>query len=522
MFVIGFFRAETTNRAIAYSMSFSMFSRLLTFAQYLVISYYFLASETDIVFYLLSVVILLTTFVNAVNQQVIVPSVISTRASYSEEEAKKLISRIYIIYLIAGVLLTILLLISPMELFNKVSGFDKQIYENKQTIFFMLPVFLLVLTNNYIIDIFTSYRYFTVPMILDMVKNILIILFVLIFKDVLSVSSLALGYLSGYIIQFIILNIMLSNIIKLKVTFKKIKTGILKSKNIIYVIGGQLAIILNNFIIMYLISSFNEGVFSAMEYGRRINTILIAVIVVQFTTVTGVRIIELYTQKKYQDINNTFSTYLRAGLFILMPLCIIMSMNAESVVSIVFERGEFGSEAVRMTTDFFRIFVLTIPFRLIERFVFRLIIAKQIQKVGFICHLISNTVQVIVIWILVKNIGYTGYPVGLFLSLFVYVFLILIIIPKKHFDCVKPMPLIKNFFASAGVNILIAVGIYFIVSSTGTGQSFITKTIILIALSGIHIIAYAAICLLTGFNKDIILSVIRIFKSKILKINEEG
>jgi len=98
-----FLKTENTNKAIVSSVFFSFFAKLLTFAQSLVISYFFGTQiATDIIFYVISFILLFTTITYALDQQVIIPNAIYIRDNISESESKTFIMYIYIIYFIIG------------------------------------------------------------------------------------------------------------------------------------------------------------------------------------------------------------------------------------------------------------------------------------------------------------------------------------------------------------------------------------------------------------------------------------
>ncbi len=201
---------KSTNKAIVFSMTLSLIAKILTLLQSQVISISFgMQRSTDILFSVLSMIMIVTSFVNTINQSVMVPSIIEVRNSRSEDESKKFISYIYVVYFIAASAIVAIMFMFPVNLFDAVLKYStEEIKDNINIIRFIIPTFLLIIINQYVLDVFTSYRYFTLPMLLDMLKNMLIIAFVLLFKDKLSVLSLAIGVFMGNLAQFVIVNIL--------------------------------------------------------------------------------------------------------------------------------------------------------------------------------------------------------------------------------------------------------------------------------------------------------------------------
>lgn len=513
---LSFLRAENTNKAIVLSMSFSMLAKVFNFGQSLVASYAFGTQiSTDILFYILSMVILLSTLLSSVNQQVIVPNVIYIRTSGGEEDSRRFISFIYIIYLAIGIIVTLILMLWPEKILELFSKFSKEnIMSNLTILKFIIPTFLLIIANTFILDIFTSYRYFTLPMLLDMVKNLIIIIFVFLFKDVLSVASLALGVLTGNLIQFLVLNYMLFSILKCKPSFKAYHLSTEIKKNIGYVVGGFLTTFLSNFVVIYLMSGFSTGIYSSMDYGQKISTVFSLVIVGQIVTVVGMNIIELYGKKDLKKLNEIFINYFKLSLFLIIPFCFIISLNSEGIISLFFERGKFTRDAVAVTSKFLRYFILTLPYVLINGFVVRLIIAKQIQRVAFWWQISQSAGNILVLWAMIKFFGYMGYPLGGIISSYIYIFLLLFIFLKKQFDFINNKEVIQYFISNGLLNLGIAALFFILNFKAGAEGSFLHKVLNITMVSLGFILVSSSLGYFLGINKEVIKKCLKYVTSK--------
>lgn len=502
---LGFLRAENTNKAIVLSMSFSLFAKVFNFGQSLVVSFAFgTQASTDILFYMLSMVILLSTLLNSVNQQVIVPNVIYLRANETEEASKKFIFFIYLVYLIIGVIITVILMMWPekmLELFSKFSS--KDIMSNLTILKYITPTFLLIIANTFILDIFTSYRYFTLPMLLDMLKNLIIIIFVVVFKNTFSVASLALGVLVGNLLQFILLNYMLFSVLKCKPSFRRYHLSSEIKKNIGYVVGGFLTAFLSSFVVIYLMSGFTSGVYSAMDYGLKISTVFSLVIVGQISTVVGMNIIELYAKNDLKKLSETFMNYFKLSLYLIIPFSFIIALNSEGIISLFFERGKFTRQSVVLTGEFLRYFILTLPYVLINSFVVRLIIAKQIQRVAFWWQISQSVGNIIVYWFMINLFGFMGYPIGGIIASYIYILLLLVFLLKKQFGFIDNKEVIKYFVLNGLLNFIIAAAFFALNFRTLAGGSFIQKIIHITWITLAFIFLNLGIGYVTGINKEV-------------------
>ena len=511
----GFLKAESTNKAIFLSMSLSMLAKVFNFAQSLVTSYAFgTQASTDILFYMLSMVILLSTLLSSVNQQVIVPNAIYIRTNTSEEDSRKFISFIYLIYLVVGAAATVLLAAMPDKVLMLFSRFThEQIMSNLSILQFIIPTFILIIANTFILDIFTSYRYFTLPMFLDMLKNVIIILFVLLFKDLFSVTSLAIGVLIGNLAQFLLLNFMLFYILKCRPSFKRFHLSNEIKGNIGYVLGGFLTTFLSGFIVMYLMSGFSSGVYTAMDYGQKISTVFITVIVGQIATVVGMNIIELYAKNDMKKLNETFLNYLKMSIFLTIPFSFIIFLNSDGMISILFERGKFTRESVILTSFFLKYFILTLPYALINGFVVRLIIAKQIQRVSFWWQTFQSIGNILVLWPMIYFFGYRGYPIGGLIADYIYIFLLLHFLLKHQFAYIDRRQVIRFFLLNGLINTGIAAVFYFTGIWAGAEGSFMQKLLTVAFVSLAFILASLAIGYVSGINREVVLKSIGFIRS---------
>ncbi len=496
---------RSIKNALAFSMIFSLVAKIFSFGQSIVISYAFgVQRSTDVLFFSISFIVLLTSFVSCVNQQAVVPTAIKIRQQRSDEDSKKFLSYVYLIYLIIGILGSSVLLIGPFKTIAFFSKFSvRDITDNMVLIYSITPMFFLTLLNTLMLDIITSYKHFSTPMILDIAKNSCIIAFVLIFKDVFSVQSLAIGIIIGNTFQFIILNTVVFKLLNFKLSFKRYWVDLLVKKNIMYVVMGQFATFLNGITVNYLMSGFTAGLYSAMDYSQKLYTIFVTVVIGQISTVIGIEFIEMFAEKKFEKLKMMFEKYLVMALFLIIPVCCILSINSESIIYILFKRGKFSYDAVLLTSEFFRIFILIIPLRLVDSLVSRLMIAKQIQKNNFIWQLISNILQISGIWITVKVAGYVGYPLGTLLFYSLYVVLYAYINLKYQFKFIGT-GVLKHVLYNVILNIVIMGAAYWGLSAVHTPDNVFGHILRVILTSAIYLMVYIGISRFLPFNRDML------------------
>lgn len=434
-------RSISTSKSVFYSTFFSLIARMFSFIQAMIVSYYFGATKsTDFLFFCVSITLLLPGLFSNINQSVIVPNAIRIREKKSEEESRRFISYIYFLYLIAGVLICVFISFIPEEFMLLVSKFNRpDVKENILIVKLIIPTFFFTLTNSYLLDVFNSYRYFTLPMILDMLKSILTILFIVLLGKEYGVVSMAVGILLAQVVQFLVLNGFLIKLFdfRIKLNFKLYRLEKELERNIFFVVISQVSSILSQYVAIYLISGLNEGVYTALSYSDRLYNIFVLVFAGQVTTVFGINFIEMYARKQYEKLNQQYLKYMKATMTIILPICFILAVQAPLVISILFERGNFTSESVQLTSIFFKYTILIVPLLLLDRFIVRLIIAKQIMRISFIWNVISKILTCAAVFIIVEYIDFRYYGLGLLLVQFIYIVLINLFMVRKQFKFIQ-------------------------------------------------------------------------------------
>ncbi len=495
---------DNTNKAIMLSMAMSLCAKALNFGQSMVVSYAFGTNQsTDILFYSLSMLLLLTAFLGAVNHQVIVPTVIDLRNNQSEERSKEFMSYIYVLYAGIGLVGVGLLMVSPENVLSLLSRFPGEaVSENMGIIRFIIPSLLLIILNTYILDIFTSYKYFTFPMILDILKNLMIIAVVLGFRGRLGEESLAIGILAGNTAQFLVLNTLMVVKLKIRPRFRRYAVSGAIKKNILYVITGRASTMLNDFLMIFLLSGFTAGVFSAMDYAFKIDTVLNMVIVGQITTVVGIKILELHAGKSFEELKKVFLKYLSTSLYIIFPLCFILALNARPVISLLFQRGSFGSEDAEITALFLRLFVLTVPLELVNGFIVILIIAKQIQRIAFRWQIFQNVLNIAIMWYVVGRFGYVGYPAGILVSYIIYILLLCYFLLKSEFGFIGPWAVIRPCFQHVILNLCVSGAVLLIFRGFDSGTGHIADMVRIICVASVYAGLFIGTSYLSGFHRE--------------------
>lgn len=413
---MGFLKIESYQKGIAISSFFNVIAKIILFINSIVIAYYFgTQSSTDIYFFTMSSVIgLLITLISGLNIAVIIPESMRIREQENEVKSMYFLNFFLYLYLAVGIIIIVPILINPVDIFNFFSKFGNDVLnQNKSMLLLFIPLFILIMMANYLTDILTSYKFFTMPTIAAIFNNSSSLVFILIFHKILEVKSILLGLNISYLLNIIFLVYIMKKNIKWNFSLKFIKFSSKIKKNIIYAQAGNLASVLGSFAPIYILSSFGSGIITSLSYGQKTANIPNDFITSQFTAISGIRYNELFAQKNFSRLNMVFSETAKFLIFIMVPISVLGYIFSEDIIHILFQRGKFDLYSAKNSALFMKYLVLTLPFVALNGIAARLYMAAQLINYSFWYQIFANLLLIFMVWFGIKNYGSIGFPYAL-------------------------------------------------------------------------------------------------------------
>lgn len=409
------FRSESYKKGIIFSTGFNFIAKLITFANSIIIAFYFgTQTKTDIYFYAIATIGLLVGFVATLDQAVLIPESIRIREQENEKKSQKFLTFFLYIYLAIGIVAIGILSIYPVKIFLSISKFDEtSLMNNIELLYWMIPLCVLMLITNYLTDILASYKYFTVPMMASVINSILSILFVVFFHDILELRSIVLGITIGYMINIGLLLSIMKSQLQWCFIFKSSAIGKKNKANIYYALAGNFTSVLSSYLPLYLLSGFNAGIITALNYAQSTSGIPNQILTNQFSIVSGIKFNELWAREEYDKLNDIFISSMKFLIFILVPISGLFFLFSEEIITLLYKRGSFNGESVRQTALFFRYLGLSLTYFAINTMTARIFMATQKIKQAFWYQVVMNIILIIIIYFFIKNWGIIGYLSGI-------------------------------------------------------------------------------------------------------------
>lgn len=342
----------------------------------------------------------------------LIPKYVEVRQKNDFLTAQKLLSNVLFLSasFLTGIVL-ILFLISP-ELFHLLaSGFGASKLELTLKLFnALLPIILingLAITWGSILN--ASEKFALVP--LASLSVPLVIIIVLSFGgDDLGIYALTYGTVLGFLLEAIVIACGLK------------RHGLLvfprwcgMDNNLIDVIKQYLpmavgAVLMNSTILVdnIMAATLDPGSVSALSYGNRIVAAIIGIGATSLGTAALPYFSKMAANNKWIEFNNTLHFYLRLVFLSIIPLSIILILNSEIIVGIVFERGAFNRADTTLVANVQSYFLLQIPFYIAGMLIVKLISAMKKNRILMYGTMISVSLNIILNYIGIKYLGVAG------------------------------------------------------------------------------------------------------------------
>lgn len=125
---------------------------------------------------------------------------------------------------------------------------------------------------------------------------------------------------------------------------------------------GQTVVMLDEQFLRVFGSMLNEGGISALNYGRRISQVPVALMGQAIAAASYPFLVKLLSQNETVKFNQTLNSALSTGLALIIPCALLMIAAAQPILGIIFQGGRFGASETLICTPITRILLAATPF----------------------------------------------------------------------------------------------------------------------------------------------------------------
>jgi len=208
-------------------------------------------------------------------------------------------------------------------------------------------------------------------------------------------------------------------------------------------------------------SGFGPGAVSSLAYAGRTITAFSGIFVTSILIVTFPKIAKLASDAKRTKMKNALAESIIGMSLFIIPIIAAVLMFSEPIISLLFERGAFGADAVGITSSllFFNIFFLF--GNELTQLISRVFFALEDSKTPMVVSALTIITNIILNFILTSFMGITGLTLATSTSSFLGMIVLLYLLRRK-IGSLRLRNTLISLNKIVGASVTMVVGAYFI------------------------------------------------------------
>lgn len=410
---MAFLKAESYKKGIIQSSAVNVTGKLIAFVQQWLIGFYFGSySGTDLFFFTYNIILFVSFFFLNLTTSVIVPESIRIRAHNSGYVSVGFVNVFIVLYGGVSLLLTLAGLMATESVFGTISSFPPDVIsENVGLIKWCVPLVFLLVFINLLTEILASYKYFTMPNIVNAVNSLLSVVFVVVFHDSLGLQSVAMGLVAGALINVVVVVLMMKKQLGWK--FRLFEFGMVKNvfSYGVYAQLGFMVYLIALYVPQYMFSQFQEGSLTAMNYADKISSVPGIFLITQITNVMAIKFNDLVSRNDSAGVAaliERLMLYVSGGLLLLSA---VICFTSDWIVNLLFGMTDFSVSSLKLTSDLLALMCLYLPVGFVFNMFVRIFNAYAKQKYVLLMQVLTQGCIILLYYLLIPSLGELSFPV---------------------------------------------------------------------------------------------------------------
>jgi peptidoglycan biosynthesis protein MviN/MurJ (putative lipid II flippase) len=412
-------RFDSLRKGAFYSSAFALLSAGMAFGTSILVAAFFGAStSTDIyMFCISSVVTGGAVLVSSMNASVVIPESLALFAKHGQDASRGLLNRFLIMYVVGGVAIGAIVLLGLEPLLGVFTGFSRVAIAQHIWLFrASILYFVLLIPTLHFADILVSRRFFTLPALLSLSGNLIVLLLVWLGHDQLGIESALIGVLLSTGMQLCVTVTVVGSVFGWRfLDFRTIQIDALWSRLVL----SEAAYMVSNFasyLPFMILSTAVPGTLTAFGYANRFIALPSLLFIGPLAKVLGTRFNELGPSGRWGQVERTLSLSMQAGLLVLLPVAAASILWPDQILSALFQRGKFGAQDVALSSTFL-VWLGPVPALVLVNGLFsQLFVAARRTNVLSIVQIVSNALVLVAMPLLVRWMGAPGTAASILFS----------------------------------------------------------------------------------------------------------
>lgn len=316
-----------------------------------------------------------------------------------------------IVALISTAIAIIGIIFAPQIVKALAGGFDTQTFNlTVELIKITFPMIIFTAIAYSLVGFLQSYGQFNIPAMISAVSNLVIIIFLLLFREKFGIHGVAGCMLFAWLLQVLIQVPFAKKYgypFRLHIDFKdeNIKRVFLLS---IPILISTAVLPINNLVSTRLASGMGDNAVSAMEYAYKLYVVISGVFTYAIGNIIFPEMSRASADDNKEEYKEIINKAMRMMIYILIPLTIGITIFSKDIISVIYERGEFTAESTLITSSILTFFSVGIIGSGIVEVMNKAFYAKQDTKSPLIAGIIMIIINVILCVTLSKFLDVKG------------------------------------------------------------------------------------------------------------------
>ena len=210
-----------------------------------------------------------------------------------------------------------------------------------------------------------------------------------------------------------------------------------------------------------LASTFGHGAVSALTYSTRVSTAISGIVITSVLVVTFPKISKLAVDGNIIEMKNALSESVVNMSLLIIPAIIAVAMFSTPIVSLLFERGAFDSDAVSVTSSLLFFYIFFLFGDGITQLISRVFYALGDSKTPMMVAIVTVMLNILLSFAFVHFMGISGLALATSLSAFVGMLILMFLLRRKigSLRLQRTLISLKKIFGAA---IVCVFGAYFV------------------------------------------------------------
>ena len=326
----------------------------------------------------------------------------------------------------------------------------------------MFPMIVFTGIAYCYVGILQSFEKYTLPAIMSLVSNLVMVLYFFTLCDTYGVWGLSVALVIGWFLQAAI-----QAPAAYKLGFRFRPTLRLKDSHIARALKMALPILvcswlqpICNVINTRFASGFEGGsAITMVNYANRLYIIIVGIFSFVATNLLFPKLSRAEASGDREGAKKFAGGSIKILLYLMIPLSVGIYLLAEPITRAMYMGGEFTAHDAEMTASVLRLLAIGIPFMSANEVLTKLFFAMQRVKAPMLASLVSVVFNILLVTLLVHTVGFDGIAIASSATIALCMLLNLVLLSRDGalFTRGDVFDLVKSLLASAVMGVAVAL-----------------------------------------------------------------